>query len=321
MQCERNGMDIKRILLMIFTFGLGAVLLVFVFMDISNDKARNKARQDAEVEARQYEIQIQDLEVEILEREKTVAVEPDHGRAVIGFHLSGVEDVEFTLSMGETYGFKPTVVLDCTKSEEDLMAIVEALQAAGHPADVMLTGTPFDDVVLAHARMLLSELPAHDFARGISFLLRSADDSEKNRSVILDEAFSGYAFYNDSGAAGTLPSGTPYISYSFMHSEDINADKLLKTIGSGKTSMIIVMDLASVAQGTLNRETVVNWIEKTVEQQNQGNLEICGVDDAYGALRKLLAEYNAAKEDYESFKAEKESEIAALKEKIAEIKS
>ena len=42
-------MDIKRIILMIITFALGAVLLVFIFMDAANDRARDAAKQEAEI--------------------------------------------------------------------------------------------------------------------------------------------------------------------------------------------------------------------------------------------------------------------------------
>ena len=313
-------MDIKRLLLMIVTFVLGAVLLVFIYLDAANDRARDTARQEAEIGARQYEIRIQELEVEILEHQKAAEVVQEQGRAVVGFHLSAPEDVAFAVSAGETYGFKPTVVLDCTASDEELLAVAEALQAAGHPADIMLTGFPFDEEVLARARMLLSELPARDFSRGISFLLRNADDSEENRALIYDEAFSGYSFYSENGAAGTLPSGTPYISYSFMRSADTDMGGVLRKISSGRTSMIVVLDLDSVAQGTLNQETIWVWLDRIREENDSGRLEICSVDDAFGALRQLRAQNDAAAAEYESFKAEKESEIEALREKIAEIK-
>jgi len=313
-------MDIRRIILMIFTFGLGAVLLYFIFMDAAGDRARDEARQAAEIEARQYEIQIQNLEVEILEREKKAAVTSDHGRAVMGFYLSGPEDVADVVSLGEQYGFRPTVLLDCGKSEEELLSITEAMQAAGFPADIMLTGSPFDGDVNARARMLLSELPAGGFSRGISFLLRNADDSEENRALILDEAYSGYSFYSDNTVSGTLPSGTPYIAYSFMSKEDLNIGSTLRKLRSAKTCMILVTDLEAVAGGTVNRETAHGWIEETFEEQGKDGLEICSLDDAFGELRRLRAENDAAMEAYEAFKAEKESEIAELREKIRDIK-
>ena len=313
-------MDIKRIILMIITFALGAVLLVFIFMDAANDRARDAAKQEAEINARTYEIQIQKLEVEILEKERAIAATPDHGRAVVGFHISRPEDVTYAVSMGERYGFKPTGVINCTRSTEELLAIADALQAAGHPLDIMLTGTPFSEEVNANANMLLAELPARDFSRGISFLLRSADDSEENRSVILDGAYSGYSFYSENGASGTLPSGTPYIAYSFLHTNDYNMSGIMRTIRNAKTSMIIVVDLEAVAQGTVNEETARGWIERVVEERDKESFEVCSVDDAFGELRRLRAEYDASVEEYENFKAEKEAEIAALKEKVAEIK-
>ncbi len=313
-------MDIKRILLAIVTFALGAVLLFFIWQDAAADKARDSAKVKAEVEARQYEIRIQELEAEIKAQERAAEVTPDQGTAVIAYQLAAPEDVSFVVSMGETYGFKPTVVLDCGQTEENLRLIAEALAEAGNPADIMLTGSPFTDEVLANARMLLAEMPSYGFRGGISFLLRKSDDSSENRAFILDEAFAGYAFYSDNGACGTLPSGTPYLSYSFIRTMDSSIDSSLRTVRSNKVSMAIVLDLVSCAQGTLTFDRVTEWTAAIADAGARGEMNVQSADKAYGVLRTIRAQNDEAAAEYEAFRSSKQAEIAELQEKIEEIK-
>ncbi len=313
-------MDIKRIMLAILTFALGAVLLFFIWSDAAADKARSEAKVKAEVEARQYEIRIQEIEAEIKATEMAAEVTQEKGAAVIAYQLSNAEDVEFVMSVSETRGFKPTVVLDCAKTEEELRLIAEALQEAGQPADIMLTGTPFSREILSNARMLLSELPSYGYRGGVSFLLRKSDDSNDNRALILDEAFAGYVFYEANGASGTLPSGTPYLSYSFMRTMDLDVANTLKTVKSGKVSMAFVMDLESVEAETLTRDRILEWTDAIIAAGDNGDLNVYSADKAFGVLRTIRAQNDESLAEYEAYKSEKENEIKELQQKIEEIK-
>ena len=293
---------------------LSVGLIIMLIQDHQVQQRRAAHIASLSTEAKRYESEIRDIQLALAQRAEQIAVVPDQGTAVLAWRVNAAKDISYVNRLAKKYGFRPLILLDCAKSEDDLTELLSTIYQAEMNGDILLSGAP-QDAVLDRARWVLDLLREYAYAGTVSFLLPQDADSPSNREQLSELELSGYVFYSDEGeeANGLTADPLPYVCYQVLDQEDLNMESVAEQIDAGRNATVLVLDCAAVPQKVLSE-----WVQ-FLYQQTQ--IRMADLPDAFLDVIQREKEMEARQADYAAYQAEQNQKIEALEQKIETVYS
>lgn len=296
-------------------FLLSIILVLLIYTEHKEKQEQAVFRLELQKEAKPYEEEIQSIRTELINRTREIYAASSVSCVMPCFVLTSTDDIKMVENLSADYAFTPSIVLDCTEKEADLVRIAEA--AVQKRYGILMTGTPFNEEVLKKASRIKTMLSELDATFVPAFLLRHTNDTRENREKLLGEGYSNLFLYSDTLSSGRK-GGIDYLPYGFIRSYG-SAESVADSIESVHTSMLVVFDLADLHNSTVTEKCISDCLNMFDKRVAVGRLNYTETREAFLALTEETIQQK--EEEYQTYVEEQKGHIKELQKKVNEIYS
>ncbi len=294
----------------------GAVAYM-IYTDRQEEAAQTALAEELQAEARPYENQLQELRSEWNDLENSVSYSSEEARLLVGFLVSEVSDISYIEEKAVAYDFVPVLVLDCTEELTEIEALVEAADADW---EIMLYASGFSEDVNDEVLAVMAWLDSVEREYADVFFLRDDFCTTSNLQLLQEDGFIGYTSYHSaSPTEGQTDEGMVYFDYSYLTTSGTSVTSRISALYSGKTSMLVVFDMASINSGALSEAYVTSLLDTMQGYAAKEDCSFSTVAETVQRLSEVLAIEEGNQKAYEEQAAELQEQIEALEETIADI--
>ena len=152
---------------------LAVVLLGLLFVNHRQEQRQTAYMQQLQKEAMPYEQEINDIRLELAQKQRAINIEEDTSGILFGFVPASADDFTEIDKLAAEHSITPVILLDCSQEKEQLAQILE--KAVAKDYEVALAGLQIDESILQTAdemKDLLLLLDHRDV--GVAHLLQGA---------------------------------------------------------------------------------------------------------------------------------------------------
>lgn len=188
----------KRKTLSIVVFLLAVVLFGLLFVNHRQEQRQAAHMQQLQKEARSYQLEIDEIRSDLVQRELAVKTTEDTSGILFGFVPASTANFAEIDKLAAEHSLTPVIILDCSQEKDVLTAILK--KAVEKDYEVVLAGLQFDESILQMADEMKDSF--------IERFMTLADDrkaANELRYVDLNSAFQAVADQNAPGKSGRKP--------------------------------------------------------------------------------------------------------------------
>lgn len=226
---KSKALSIVVLLLTVVLFGL-------LFVNQRQEQRQTAYMQQLQKEAMPYEQEINDIRLELAQKQRAINIEEDTSGILFGFVPASADDFTEIDKLAAEHSITPVILLDCSQEKEQLAQILE--KAVAKDYEVVLAGLQIDESILQTADEMKDLLAQMDDTKSPAFLLRGNVNTEETRNLLNEHGYTELILYDDSLQAGMQENGEPYICYGFFKQPVYYADYISQVV----TAHIYVMD-------------------------------------------------------------------------------
>lgn len=301
---QREGAGRAALILALIVAVVLAVLLV---RHHRQEQQRSAALQAMAEKAEPLEQELARLERELAQAQRSSEQNLRTAFYAVGYQITETADIQFALQHAQEYGFKPNFVLDPTSWR--YRTLVSALRDV--ECELVLTAEPCTESAITSRLQLPESAAASDSG---AFLLANADDSEENLTRIAAAGYSCVVRYADNAACTVLENGLATIGYSRIKNADFSVENRLKDAQQNAQTLLIVFDLSALRDGELTEADITDALARIFADRDDGGAQ-------YGTVSEAAAAVRTATEAQAVSRAELDAELAALQQRIDEIRA
>ncbi|MCD8237799.1 MAG: hypothetical protein LUC92_00440 [Clostridiales bacterium] len=309
----RRGSRVISIICVVLSVLLAGFLAYMIYTDNQQQKSQTAVMEALQAEARPYENELTQLKRELSNLEDSVSYSSEDAEIMVGFVATGDSDIEYIKDKADTYNFSPVLILDCTL---DMDIIEKIIESADTSWEIMLYAPTFSEEMNDLVLSVLSYLEDAGREHTGVFFLRSDYSTDANIQLLLDDEFIGYTSYHESSPkAGQTEDGAVYFDYSYLNTSGTSVTSRLSSAYTGKSSIIVAFDMASINSGDLS-ETYVTSLLDTIEWYTE--YDDCSFSTV-AAVTEELSSVNSIEADNQASYEKQAAEIQVRIDELEEI--
>ncbi len=304
---------------------LSAVLLVFLVYGISQSRKENaqEANRIAQVNQQVMKCRLEksQLEAQLEALNKQSIYTSDKAMVMVGFALTGPDDLSYIQTLSEKYAFSPALLLNCA---EDTASIREALKTYTQPYGLVLYAPAYTDDTQQQVTDLREQLAEQGLSdTGLLFVSGQPEDSAL-QALTANCGLSGYLDYHDTPVSGQNSDGSVYVDYAYFRAEHYTENAIpaieerLNDCVNNRAAMVCLLDMKHL-NASPNTKSFADRIMKTLKKYDTQYGAFSPAADAVAELKTynqqtaLLMEKHAQKrEEIQTRITEIDNRIAAL---------
>ena len=128
---------------------LAVVLLGLLFVNHRQEQRQTAYMQQLQKEAMPYEQEINDIRLELAQKQRAINIEEDTSGILFGFVPASADDFTEIDKLAAEHSITPVILLDCSQEKEQLAQILE--KAVAKDYEVALAGLQIDESILQTA--------------------------------------------------------------------------------------------------------------------------------------------------------------------------
>lgn len=308
---KNKALSIVVLLLTVVLFGL-------LFVNHRQEQRQTAYMQQLQKEAMSYEQEINDIRLELAQKQRAINIKEDTSGILFGFVPASADDFTEIDKLAAEHSITPVILLDCSQEKEQLAQILE--KAVAKDYEVVLAGLQFDESILQTADEMKDLLVQMDDTKSPAFLLRNKVNTEETRNLLNEYGYTELILYDASLQAGMQKNGEPYICYGFFKQPVYYADYISQVV-TAHTMMLASFDFLTIQSGTLQISDVERFMTLADDRKAANELRYVDLNSAFQAVADQNATQQERQESYEKYEAEQEKRIQELEEKISAIYS
>ncbi len=278
---------------------------------------QSEAIEAAKTEAYPYEKELRQLEAELEDMQEGIAYASDRAEIMVGFIPTSPDDLSYIKKQSQEYGFLPVIVLDCTLEKEVRESIIERMDKTW---ELMLYASKFSEEENKSVKSVLDYIKDNNHEHTGVFFLRNDYRTTENVQLLKDDGFIGYTVYNtDSPKAGQYDDGTVYFDYSYISSTSTSVGNRLASFYENKTSIIVVIDVASINDDKLDDEYITALFEALEKYADYDDCSFATVEDVVEELSNVNSIESDNAEELEADTSDIQKRIDELENIIFDI--
>lgn len=207
---------------------LAVVLLGLLFVNHRQEQRQTAYMQQLQKEAMPYEQEINDIRLELAQKQRAINIEEDTSGILFGFVPASADDFTEIDKLAAEHSITPVILLDCSQEKEQLAQILE--KAVAKDYEVVLAGLQIDESILQTADEMKDLLAQIDDTKSPAFLLRNNVNTEETRNLLNEHGYTELILYDASLQAGMQENGKPYICYGFFKQPVYYADYISQVV-------------------------------------------------------------------------------------------
>ena len=133
---KSKALSIVVLLLTVVLFGL-------LFVNQRQEQRQTAYMQQLQKEAMPYEQEINDIRLELAQKQRAINIEEDTSGILFGFVPASADDFTEIDKLAAEHSITPVILLDCSQEKEQLAQILE--KAVAKDYEVVLAGLQIDD--------------------------------------------------------------------------------------------------------------------------------------------------------------------------------
>lgn len=274
--------------------------------------------QQLQKEAMPYEQEINDIRLELAQKQRAINIEEDTSGILFGFVPASADDFTEIDKLAAEHSITPVILLDCSQEKEQLAQILE--KAVAKDYEVVLAGLQIDESILQTADEMKDLLAQIDDTKSPAFLLRNNVNTEETRNLLNEHGYTELILYDASLQAGMQENGKPYICYGFFKQPVYYADYISQVV-TAHTMMLASFSFSTIQNGTLQISDVERFMTLADDRKAANELRYVDLNSAFQAVADQNTTQQERQESYEKYKAEQEKHIQELEEEISAIYS
>lgn len=161
---------------------LAVVLLGLLFVNHRQEQRQTAYMQQLQKEAMPYEQEINDIRLELAQKQRAINIEEDTSGILFGFVPASADDFTEIDKLAAEHSITPVILLDCSQEKEQLAQILE--KAVAKDYEVALAGLQIDESILQTADEMKDLLAQIDDTKSLAFLLRNNANTEETRNLL-----------------------------------------------------------------------------------------------------------------------------------------
>lgn len=186
---------------------LAVVLLGLLFVNHRQEQRQTAYMQQLQKEAMPYEQEINDIRLELAQKQRAINIEEDTSGILFGFVPASADDFTEIDKLAAEHSITPVILLDCSQEKEQLAQILE--KAVAKDYEVALAGLQIDESILQTADEMKDLLAQIDDTKSLAFLLRNNANTEETRNLLNEHGYTELILYDASLQAGMQENGKP----------------------------------------------------------------------------------------------------------------
>ena len=172
---KNKALSIVVLLLTVVLFGL-------LFVNHRQEQRQTAYMQQLQKEAMPYELEINDIRLELAQKQRAINIEEDTSGILFGFVPASADDFTEIDKLAAEHSITPVILLDCSQEKEQLAQILE--KAVAKDYEVVLAGLQIDESILQTADEMKDLLAQMDDTKSPAFLLRNNVNTEETRNLL-----------------------------------------------------------------------------------------------------------------------------------------
>ena len=160
-QMKSKALSIVVLLLTVVLFGL-------LFVNQRQEQRQTAYMQQLQKEAMPYEQEINDIRLELAQKQRAINTKEDTSGILFGFVPASVDDFTEIDKLAAEHSITPVIFLDCSQEKEQLAQILE--KAVAKDYEVVLAGLQIDESILQTAdemKDLLAQIATLPFVAAV----------------------------------------------------------------------------------------------------------------------------------------------------------
>lgn len=190
---KSKALSIVVLLLTVVLFGL-------LFVNQRQEQRQTAYMQQLQKEAMPYEQEINDIRLELAQKQRAINMEEDTSGILFGFVPASADDFTEIDKLAAEHSITPVILLDCSQEKEQLAQILE--KAVAKDYEVVLAGLQIDESILQTADEMKDLLAQIDDTKSPAFLLRNNVNTEETRNLLNEHGYTELILYDASLQAG-----------------------------------------------------------------------------------------------------------------------
>lgn len=308
---KNKALSIVVLLLAVVLFGL-------LFVNHRQEQRQTAYMQQLQKEAMSYEQEINDIRLELAQKQRAINIKEDTSGILFGFVPASADDFTEIDKLAAEHSITPVILLDCSQEKEQLAQILE--KAVAKDYEVVLAGLQIDESILQTADEMKDLLAQMDDTKSPAFLLRNNVNTEETRNLLNEHGYTELILYDASLQAGMQEDGKTYICYGFFKQPVYYADYISQVV-TAHTMMLASFDFLTIQSGTLQISDVERFMTLADDRKAANELRYVDLNSAFQAVADQNTTQQERQESYEKYEAEQEERIQELEEKIGAIYS
>lgn len=297
---------------------LAVVLFGLLFVNHRQEQRQTAYMQQLQKEAMSYEQEINDIRLELAQKQRAINIKEDTSGILFGFVPASADDFTEIDKLAAEHSITPVILLDCSQEKEQLAQILE--KAVAKDYEVVLAVLQFDESILQTADEMKDLLVQMDDTKSPAFLLRNNVNTEETRNLLNEHGYTELILYDASLQAGMQENGKPYICYGFFKQPVYYADYISQVV-TAHTMMLASFSFSTIQNGTLQISDVERFMTLADDRKAANELRYVDLNSAFQAVADQNTTQQERQESYEKYEAEQEKRIQELEEKVSAIYS
>lgn len=270
--------------------------------------------------AKPYEDELNQIRKDLSAAKFKSSYTNDTSNVIIAFNMSSVDDLTKITSYAERYKIEPAIVLDCNRGLSTIDEFLNHLKNTSY--DIILTAEDYDDYVRKVTSTVRDKIAKYGLVDTKMFYLRRDMNTESTLQNLFYDGYRSYTVYIPQEiTSGIDENGLAYLTYSNIANYNYSMSGKIISFLNGKESALFVFDMAALADGSMNEDTITSSLECLVEYEEAQQIEFSDVSETVKELTKLKDASDKDITDYYKYEEEQKVKIKELQQKISDIYS
>lgn len=271
---KSKALSIVVLLLTVVLFGL-------LFVNQRQEQRQTAYMQQLQKEAMPYEQEINDIRLELAQKQRAINTKEDTSGILFGFVPASVDDFTEIDKLAAEHSITPVIFLDCSQEKEQLAQILE--KAVAKDYEVVLAGLQIDESILQTADEMKDLLAQMDDTKSPAFLLRNNVNTEETRNLLNEHGYTELILYDASLQAGMQENGKPYICYGFFK-QPVYYAYYISQVVTAHTMMLASFSFSTIQNGTLQISDVERFMTLADDRKAANELRYVDLNSAFQAV-------------------------------------
>ncbi len=305
----------KLLKILICIAALTGLALMSVMIYHYREDASQRSAHIAELAAlaKEYETELTQLKREQELQEMHNYVPEGPGAAVIAFRIGDEETLLKAQAYGQKYRFTPSVIVNV--DDENVMDILALLSDSG--MDIIFACNRFNTKTGAALKTVMEAEEELIGNSTRSFLLRSNDDTETNRRILIKNGIKTLFLYGGVLSTDVTDDFTE-LNYSYINRSGYSPTSRLSDLDRSEQGLLFAVDLVET---TVTEKQLDDILDSIRAADEEGKITIGATESAVNVVRSRVESENEMRERFIATQDERLARIEELEAIIREIYS